>query len=228
MDTEQTKRRPVILIGGGGHCKSVIDAAESARYPDSEPVFKIVGILDTADKVGTDVLGYPVIGTDDDIPALIGSMPGVHFVITVGHIKTARIRQAIAARVVEAGGRFATIVASTAHVSRHAVLGEGSVVLHGAMVNAGAEVGKQCIVNTLANIEHDARVGDFCHISTGAMVNGDCAVAGGVFLGSQSVMLNGARIDGEGSIVAAASFVRKTITIPGIYAGNPAILMKRL
>lgn len=185
-------------------------------------------MLDAPGKVGTDVLGYPVIGTDDDIPALIARMPGVRFVITVGHIKTASVRRAIAAGIAAAGGEFATVIASTAHVSRHAVLGAGSVVLHGAMVNAGARIGEGCIINTLANVEHDAAIGDYCHISTGAMVNGDCVIAGGVFLGSQSVMLNGARIDGEGSIVAAASFVRKTITVPGIYAGNPAILMKKI
>lgn len=220
----------IILVGGGGHCKSVIEAAESARRPDDihQAVFKIVGILDTLDKVGTNVLGYPVIGTDDDIPALIARMPGVRFVITVGHIKSADLRRAIAARVAAAGGQFATVVASTAHVSRHAVLGAGTVVLHGAMVNAGAVIGEGCIINTLANVEHDAVIGDWCHISTGAMVNGDCRTAPGVFLGSQSVMLNGARIGGEGSIVAAASFVRKTIAVPGIYAGNPAILMKKL
>ena len=102
---------PLILIGGGGHCKSVIEAAESSGQ------WKIAGILDTADKVGTTVLGYPVIGTDDDIPNLIAANRDCRFVITVGHIKTAGIRRRIAARVMEEKGLFATIVASTAHVT---------------------------------------------------------------------------------------------------------------
>lgn len=218
----------IILVGGGGHCKSVIEAAESARKSDGEAAFQIAGILDTPDKIGTDVLGYPVIGTDDDIPALIARTPGIRFVITVGHIKTSTVRQAIAARIAAAGGEFATVIASTARVSQYAVLGEGTVVLHGAVVNAGASVGKQCIVNTLADIEHDAVVGDFCHISTGAMINGDCRIAPGVFLGSQSVILNGVRIEGEGTVVAAGSFVRKSLKEPGVYAGNPALLMKEI
>ena len=210
--------QPLILIGGGGHCKSVIEAAESSSQ------WKIAGILDTTDKV----LGYPVIGTDNDIPALAAAQPDTRFIITVGHIKTAAIRRRIAARIIDVKGQFATIVASTAHVSRHAVLGAGTVVLHGAMVNAGATIGEGCIINTLANIEHDATVGDYCHISTGAMVNGDCRIAPGVFLGSQSVLLNGISISAPDSIIAAGSFVRKTLKEPGIYAGNPAILMKRL
>lgn len=213
---------PLILVGGGGHCKSVIEAAESSGQ------WRIVGILDTIDRVGADVLGYPVIGTDDDIPTLIAERPGVRFVITVGHIKSAYVRRGIAARIAAAGGEFATVVASTAHVSAHAVLGAGSVVLHGATVNAGAMIGEGCIINTLANVEHDAVIGDYCHISTGAMVNGDCTVAEGAFLGSQSVMLNGISIAAAGTVVAAGSFVRKTVNVPGIYAGNPAILMKRL
>lgn len=213
---------PLILVGGGGHCKSVIDAAESVGQ------WRIVGVLDTADRVGADVLGYPVIGTDDDIPALIARMPGVRFVITVGHIKSADVRRGIAARIAAAGGEFATVVASTAHVSAHAIIGAGTVVLHGTTVGPGAVIGQGCIVNTLANVEHDAAVGDYCHISTGAMVNGGCRIAEGVFLGSQSVMLNGISIAAPDTVIAAGSFVRKTVNVPGIYAGNPAVLMKRL
>lgn len=218
----------IVLIGGGGHCKSVIEAVESVRGAEGEPAFRIVGILDTPQQVGGEVLGYPVVGTDDDIPKLIATIPGVRFVITVGHIKTAAVRRAIAQRVVQAGGEFATVVASTAHVSRHAHIGAGTVVLHGAMVNAGAKIGEQCIINTLANVEHDAVIGDYCHISTGAMINGDCVVGEGIFVGSQAVLLNGAKIEGTGSVIAAGSFVRKSIAQAGIYAGNPAVLMKKL
>ncbi|MEG0602035.1 MAG: acetyltransferase, partial [Mucinivorans sp.] len=130
-------------------------------------------------------------------------------------------------KIAQVDGTLATIVAGRASVSRHAIIGPGTVVLQGAMVNAGARVGRNCIINTLSNVEHDAVVGDFCHISTGAMVNGDCTVGENTFLGSQSVMLNGASIC-AGCVVAAASFVRKPLKVRGIYAGNPAILMKKL
>lgn len=209
--------KPLMLIGGGGHCKSVIEAAESAGR-------EILGILDTPDKVGQKILGYPVIGTDSDIPPLAVK---ADFILTVGHIKDSSVRRNLSQLVKQAGGKLGTVIASTAHVSRHAEIGAGTVVLHGAMVNAAAVIGENCIVNTLANIEHDTEIGDFCHISTGAMVNGGCKIGHDVFLGSQSVMLNGAEIP-EGCVVAAGSFVRKTIRAKGIYAGNPAILMKKL
>ena len=206
-------QKNLILIGGGGHCKSVIDVAESAGY-------NILGILDMPEEVGKSVLNYMVIGTDDDIPQYADK---AEFIITVGFIKNPSIRVRIYDKVKQAGGKFATIVASTAHVSRYATLGEGTVVMHQAIVNAGARIGENCIINTFCNIEHDAVIGDQCHISTGSMVNGDCKVGERVFIGSQSVLANGITV-GEDIIVGAGSVVRKNISEKGIYAGNPAIL----
>lgn len=203
----------IILIGGGGHCKSVIDVAESAGY-------NILGVLDMPEEVGKSVLDYKVIGTDDDIPQYADK---AEFMITVGFIKNPAIRVRIYNKVKEAGGKFATIVASTAHVSRYATLGEGTVVMHQGVVNAGAQVGANCIINTFCNIEHDAVIGDQCHISTGTMVNGDCKVGERVFIGSQSVLANGITV-GDDIIIGAGSVVRKSISEKGVYAGNPAIL----
>lgn len=206
-------QRNLILIGGGGHCKSVIDVAESAGY-------NILGILDMPEDIGKSVLDYKVIGTDDDIPQFVDK---AEFIITVGFIKSPAIRMRIFDKVREAGGKLATIIASTAHVSRYASLGEGTVVMHQTVVNAGAKIGENCIINTFCNIEHDAVIGDQCHISTGAMVNGDCKVGKLCFIGSQSVLANGISICDD-VIVGAGSLVRKSILKPGIYSGNPAIL----
>ena len=203
----------IILIGGGGHCKSVIDVAESIGY-------NILGVLDMPEEVGKSVLDYKVIGTDNDITQYADK---AEFIITVGFIMNPSIRIRIYNKIKEAGGKLATIVASTAHVSRYATLGEGTVIMHQAVVNAGAKVGVNCIINTFCNIEHDAVIGDQCHISTGTMVNGDCKVGDRVFIGSQSVLANGITV-GEDIVVGAGSFVRKSISEKGIYSGNPAIL----
>ena len=207
-------KRPLILIGGGGHCKSVIEVAESAGY-------EIKGILDMPDEVGKEVLsGHKVIGTDDEIPQYVEECD---FVITVGFIKNPAIRIKLYNKVKAAGGRLATIIASTAHVSKYAELGEGTVIMHQAFVNAGAKIGDNCIINTFVNIEHDAEVGNQCHISTGTMVNGECKIGENCFIGSQSVCANCIEIASD-IIVGAGSVVRKSIRVKGIYAGNPAIL----
>lgn len=211
------KNKKLILVGGGGHCKSVIDVAESAG-------FHIKGILDIPENVGKNVLGYPIIGTDDQIKEFLDD---VVFIVTVGHIKDATLRIRLHKKIVDAGGSLATIVASTAHVSKYARVGEGIVIMHYAAVNADAIIGKGCIINTFANIEHDAIIGDYCHISTGAMVNGNCIVGRETFLGSQSVMVNRIEIT-DGCIIGAGSLVRKSLTLKGIYSGNPAMLKMKL
>lgn len=207
-------KRPLILIGGGGHCKSVIEVAESAGY-------EIKGILDMPDEVDKEVLpGHKVIGTDDEIPQYVEECD---FIITVGFIKNPALRIKLYNKVKAAGGRLATIIASTAHVSKYAELGGGTVIMHQAFVNAGAKIGDNCIINTFVNIEHDAEVGNQCHISTGTMVNGECKIGENCFIGSQSVCANCIEIASD-IIVGAGSVVRKSIRVKGIYAGNPAIL----
>ena len=207
------EQKNLILVGGGGHCKSVIEVAESAGYT-------ILGIVDRPEELGKLVLDYKVIGVDDDIPQYVEK---AEFVITVGFIKNPALRIKLYNKVKEAGRKLATIVASTAHVSKYATLGEGTVVMHQAFVNAGAQIGNNVILNTFTNIEHDAVVGDQCHISTGTMVNGDCKIGQNVFVGSQSVLANGIEV-GDNIIIGAGSVVRKSISQKGIYVGNPAIL----
>ncbi|CCZ10917.1 acetyltransferase [uncultured Culturomica sp.] len=211
------KQQELILVGGGGHCKSVIEVAESAGI-------RIAGILDTRENVGKKVLGYDIIGTDDAIAEWVNK---AEFIVTVGHIKNAALRVGLHEKIAATGGRFATLIASTAHVSKYAIIGEGTVIMHQALVNADAKIGKGCIINTFANIEHDAVIGDYCHISTGAMVNGNCVVGQKTFLGSQSVIVNGVSVV-EGCVIAAGTMVRKNILRKGVYSDNPAMLKIKL
>jgi len=202
----------LILVGGGGHCKSVIDVAETAGWT-------ILGILDLDENVGKEILGYPIIGNDNQIPVFIQQS---YFLVTVGQIKNVELRIKLHERILMAGGKLATVIASDAYVSKHAKIGDGTVVMHKAVVNADAKIGFGCIINTMANIEHDAAVGNYCHISTGAMINGECKIGDRIFVGSSSVISNGVSVESD-CIIAAASFVRKNIVQSGLYAGNPAI-----
>ena len=208
-------QKPLILVGGGGHCKSVLEAAESAGY-------SILGVLDMPEEVGKEILSTKVIGTDDDIPAYVDI---AEFVITVGFIKNPSIRIKLYNKIKEAGGKLATVIASTAYVSKYAEIGEGTVVLHQAFVNAGAKVGKNVILNTATNIEHDAAIGDHCHISTGTMVNGEAQIGDATFIGSQSVINQCVKVC-DSVVVASGSVVHKDIKEPGIYAGNPIKLIQ--
>mgnify|MGYP005964875011 FL=1 len=211
------KQKKLILLGGGGHCKSVIDVAESAG-------FNILGVLDMPENVGKPILDYEVIGTDDDIPRYVNT---AEFVITVGFIKNSAIRIKIYDKVKNAGGKFATIVASTAYVSKYAILGEGTVIMHQAVVNAEAKVGINCIINTKANIDHGAIIGDFTHLSVGVLIAGEAKVGDRCFCGIGSTIQHLTTITSD-VILGAATLVVKDITNSGIYVGIPAKFLKKV
>lgn len=180
--------KDIVMVGGGGFCKSVIDVAEDAGY-------HILGVLDLPEEVGKDILSYKVIGTDNDIPQYVDK---ASFVVTVGHIKESALRRKIYKKIKDAGGKIEIVVAKDAYVSPYAKIGEGSLIMHKAMVGADVVVGDCSIINTLCNISHDAKIGHFCHISTCASVNGNCSVGDDTFIGSQSVVNQGISVIGGG------------------------------
>lgn len=192
-------KNPLILIGGGGHCKSCIDVIEQ------EGRFAIAGILDKGELVGTQVLDYPIIGTDEEIARLAKNH---YFLITVGHIKSPSTRLAIYTKLKETGARIATIVSPKAYLSSHASLGEGSIVMHGATINAGATIGNNCIINSHALVEHDAIIHDHCHIATGAIINGGVAVHEQTFIGSRVITREYITIGAESFVAGGMNIYR--------------------
>ena len=189
----------IILIGAGGHCISVIDVIEQ------ENKFNILGILDESRKVNKKVLGYPVLGGDELIPSLVSS--NNYFIITVGQIKSYSKRQNIFAILKKNKAKLAKIISPLSYVSKYSSIGGGSIIMHGAIINARSKIGKNCIINTKANIEHGSFVDDFCHISTCAVVNGDCKIEKGSFIGSNATISNGVTIK-ENSIISAGKFIK--------------------
>jgi len=188
----------IILIGGGGHCVSVIDVIENDNK------FNILGILDSNIKEDN-VLGYQILGGDNLIPELVNE--NTYFLITVGQIKSYSSRKKIAKILIENKAKLATIISSIAYVSKHATIGEGSVIMNGAVVNAKSTIGKNCIINTKSNVEHGVSIGDFCHLSTCAVINGDSVIENGTFIGSNATISNNVSIK-ENSIISAGKFIK--------------------
>lgn len=214
------KEKQLILVGGGGHCKAVIDVAMAAGRP-------IMGIIDESLAIGDSVAGVSVIGRDNDIKEIVAKHgDSVEFLITVGHIKSSAIRARIANAITLAGGSFATpLIAPSAHIAIGAQIGRGTVVMHNAVVNTHATIGDNSIINTGAIVEHDCTVGDFVHISTGAIVNGMSTIGNDCFIGSHATVVNGKHIAND-VVVGAGATVTCNITQPGTYCGTPAKQIK--
>jgi sugar O-acyltransferase (sialic acid O-acetyltransferase NeuD family) len=204
--------KPIILIGGGGHCISCIDVIEQTG------LYQIIGILDLPEKIGQKILNYSVIGTDNEIEQFVMECPD--FLITVGQIKSASIREMIFNKVKLAGGNLPIIISPIGNVSKYAIIEEGTIVMHHALVNAGASIGKGCILNSKSLIEHQATIGNFCHISTASVVNGKTNIADCCFIGSNSVVANNIHVTAN-TIIAAGSQVLRNIELSGTYIGSP-------
>lgn len=207
------QKKNIVLIGGGGHCKSCIEVIESTG------IYNIIGILDLPSELGKKVLGYEVIGNDDDY--LRYREEGCCFLITAGQIKSAGLRRRIFCKLESIGAEIETVIASTAKVSINAKIRKGTIVMHQSFINAGVNIGENCIINTRALVEHDTVIGSHSHLSTNAVVNGDCKVGNEVFIGSASCIANGITLN-DNVVIGSGSNVIRNIISEGVYLGNPA------
>jgi sugar O-acyltransferase (sialic acid O-acetyltransferase NeuD family) len=171
-------KEKILLVGGGGHCKSAIDVIER------EGKYNIAGIIDIKENVGKLILGYKIIGCDDDLQKLRKQYKNA--LVTVGHIKTNKTRIKLFKLLKKYQYILPVIISPLAYVSKYANIKEGTIIMHHALVNANACVGVNCIINTKALVEHDAIIGDHCHIATAAIVNGGVKIKENTFFGSNA------------------------------------------
>lgn len=191
----------LLLVGAGGHARACIDVIEQ------EGRWTIAGLIGSPGEVGREVLGYPILGSDDDLARLLGACD--HALVTMGQIETPELRMRLFAEIAAAHRVAPPIVSPLAYVSRHAIIGDGTIVMHGALVNAGARVGRNCILNSESLVEHDAVVEDHCHLSTNAALNSGVRVGAGTFVGSTSVVRQGLHI-GAGSFIGMGQRIVKS------------------
>lgn len=210
-------RPKIILIGGSGHCKACIDVIEA------ENKFQIEGILDLPIKYGSKILGYKVIGNDDNIPKY--AKEGFNFLLTIGYLGNSELRNKLFNIVKNNGGNLPVIISPLAYVSKNSQIKEGTIIMHQAILNADTTIAENCIINNKALIEHDSVVGNNTHISTGAIINGNCKIGNNCLIGSHSVIKHAINIC-DNVIIGAGAVVTKNITESGIYVGNPAKKIK--
>lgn len=200
--------KAVILIGGGGHAKVVIDCVRGAGR-------EVAGILDDGLVPGVLVQDVPVLGKVADAE----KYPGHAFLIAIGsNAARSRIAQTLSVD-------WCTVIHPSAVVSPSAHIEAGTVVMPRAVINAGARVGGHCIVNSGAIIEHDGHIADFVHISPGAALGGTVTVGEGAHVGIGAILRNNITVCG-GSIIGAGAVVVKDILQPGTYVGVPAGRLK--
>ena len=180
------KKESLIIIGCGGHAKSVIDIAESTNK------WEIIGLIGQEKEVGKKVMNYKVIGTDEDLKFFRSKTNNIF--LGIGQIKDLSKRIEIIGKLKILEFNTPSIISKNAYVSKNASIEEGCSIGHFSVINSGAKVGKFCILNSKCLVEHDSKIGDFSHISTGVIINGDVSIGKKSFLGSGSIIREGLTI----------------------------------
>jgi len=188
----------ILLIGAGGHARACIDVIEQ------QGKYKIAGLIQKENTTDKYNLGYPIIGVDEDLTEL--SKDYNYALVSVGQIKSSEPRKKLYNLLKEMDFKLPIIQSPLSYVSKHAEIGEGTIIMHGAVVNTSARVGRNCIINSKSLIEHDVIVGDHCHVSTGAIINGEVKVGDGTFIGSgaftkHSISIGNNCVIGTGSVL---------------------------
>lgn len=204
-------KRKIVLIGGGGHCKSVINTICRAK------LYEDIVITDGRYPQMKDVLGIPVVGTDERLLELRESGYEEAF-ISVGNIKQTDIRRRLYYEAVRLGFRMPCIIDPSAEISQYAKLGTGVFVGQGVIVNAGARIDDAAIINTGAIIEHDCTVGKYAHVAIGAKLCGAVFVGDDTLVGAGAVVVQGVHI-GAKTLVGAGSIVLRNIIDKQIVTG---------
>ena len=208
--TSKSMSRKLLLIGGGGHCHSVLDSVLSSG------TYEEIGIIDKEDII---YFGIPVVGTDDDIPTLVKNGWTDAF-ITVGSVGDTRIRRRLYEMAKHFGLNIPSIIDSSAVVGNGVVIQEGVFIGKRAVINAGCCIGSCSIINTGAIVEHDCRIGDFSHVSPGVTLCGQVIVGHDSHVGAGSVVKQQVKI-GDQVLIGAGSTVLKDISDNVKAYGNP-------
>ena len=207
----------LLLIGGGGHCRAVLDCVLRVGSFDD------IGIVDYDSTASA--LGVPVVGTDDDLPDLLRD-GWTHAFISVGSVGSTSLRRKLCQMVKDIGFTVPSIVDPSAQIAGGTEIGEGVFIGKLVVVNTGSKIGNCAIINTGAIVEHDCRVGEFSHISPGGILCGQVTIGPDSHIGAGSVVRQQISV-GSGSVVGAGSVVVKDIPENVIAFGNPCKVVVR-
>jgi sugar O-acyltransferase (sialic acid O-acetyltransferase NeuD family) len=193
----------VVIYGGGGHGRSVIDLVRALGG------FELVGVIDDSLEPEEQVMGVPVLGGSEKLSGLASG--GVRLAVNaVGGVGDVQTRIEVFDRIREAGMTCPTLIHPTAFVEPSASLSQGVQVLPQAYVGSCARLGFGVIVNNGAIVSHDCRVEDYASLAPGATLAGEVTVGRGVQIG-MGVTVNLRLTVGAWSLVGNSAVVKRDV-----------------
>lgn len=206
--------KELVLVGFGGHAKSVADSIEAAG------IYRIAGYTDPENRC--EYHGYKCLGTDNDLVRLFQN--GIqNAIVSVGYLGKGNLRNCLYEKLKQIGYQLPVIIDPSAVVGKDVKIGEGTYIGKRVVLNAGVQIGKMSIINTGAIVEHESKVGEFTHIAVGSVLCGNVSVGRKCLIGAGAVVIQEIEIADE-SVVGAGSIVlgdvKRAETVYGIVKGT--------
>lgn len=208
------KDKKILLLGGGGHCKSVLDTLYKISLYDE------IGVIDIPQAIDSKILDTKIIGSDNDLQSLYEEGYQNAF-ITVGSIGNPSLRIKLYHQLEKIGFHIPNVIDPSAIVSPYIKIGSGNFIGKNAIVNADAIIENGTIINTSSIVEHDCKVGSFAHLSPNSLICGNVTVGENVHIGASATVIQNVEII-DNAIIGAGSVVVQSISEEGIYYGVPA------
>lgn len=204
----------IVIVGSSGHAKVIIDIIERANH------YKLIGLIDSFSAVGSETLGYRVLGNELALPSLVKTQRVAGMLLAVGdNYARCSLRSRIAAIAPQLP--LVSAIHPQAVIARSAQIGAGTVVMAGAVINADCVIGESCIVNTNASLDHDCEMSPYSSLAPGAVTGGNCRIENFSAIGIGAILKHRITV-GEHSVIGAGAVVLQDIESYVVAYGNPA------
>ncbi len=205
--------RDILIFGGGGHAKTIIDLIRSLN------TWTIKGIIDDGLEPGDAILGVPVIGKSERLAELRAE--GVDYAVnTVGGIGNYHVRQQVFKKLESAGYKFPALIHPAALVEPSAVIADGVQILAHAYISSASTVAFGTLINAGVILSHDCQIGRCVNLSPGALLAGEVCVDDFAQIGMGATINLQVRI-GRAARIGNSAVVKADVPENGrVYAGS--------
>ena len=193
--------RKIIIVGGGGHTLSCEDVILSSKE------FSIAGVV-LKDKKDTTKYNFNVVGYENDLKQLRKKYK--YALIGIARVRGYMTRFRLYNILKKNKFELPVIKSKFSYVSSNSKISEGTIIMHGVVINSGAQIGKNCIINSGSIIEHGAKIGSHTHITTGVIINGNAYVGDKNYIGSGSIIHQGIKVRSK-QIISSLSRISKNV-----------------
>lgn len=204
----------VLVIGGSDQGRQAIDVLEAAG------AYTVVGVLDRAIPVGSNVDGYTVLGRDDELVTVATQHRADGYLVAIGD-NAVRGRIITWARATAANLLLVSAVHPRAAVSARAEVGPGAIVMADVVVSNGCRLGTGVLLGTKASLDHDCSSGDFASCAPGVTAGGRVHLGAYSSFGLGAKAINGVTV-GDHTVVGAGAIVIDDLPDHVVAFGVPA------